>query len=482
MSSPKVLMTELDGALGILPTSAGDLQAILGDAQSGPTATPAAFARIKDVVSTFGSGPLVEQAAYAIEHYGKPVVLVRSARTTLGTSTNLVITGVIGTSIVTLDASVKPVDDYEAVVTIVNGGTLGIAGITLTYSLDNGRTVSPVTALGVALTFTIPNSGVKFNFAAGTFVANDTFSAVSHAPLWSSADLAAALDALILTKLPWEYVTILGDATGADQDTADAKIASAHNNGKHRWAEMHFRMPTPGETDAAYQTAFSASFLTHSSINVERTAGAARVLSSVSYRQYRRPALHAFAALYSSVSQEQDIAQIKYGPLPGVQIRDTNGNPVEHDEFEQPGLDDLKATTLRTWNNRDGVFVNNPRIACPAGSDYTLVQYRRVMNIARTALQAYLELRTSKDIVVNRATGFIVESEARDIEAGANAALDAALLTKPKASAAAFVLSRTDNLLSTQTLTYEERVVPLGYAKTITGTIGFNNPAIRTVS
>ncbi len=52
---------------------------------------------------------------------------------------------------------------------------------------------------------------------------------------------------------------------------------------------------------------------------------------------------------------------------------------------------------------------------------------------------------------------------------------------KPKASAAEFVLSRTDNLLSTSTLTYQERIVPLGYPKTITGDIAFNNPALRVI-
>jgi len=475
-------MIELDGALGILPTSAGDLQAILGDAQSGPTAAPAAFARIKDVVSTFGSGPLVEHAAYALEHYGKPLVLVRTARTTLGASTNLVTSGVTGTSVITLDATVHPVDDQEIVIKVTNGGTIGVAGITLTYSLDGGRTTSPAVALGTANTYTVPNGGPKYNLAAGTLVTGDTWTSVSHAPLWSSADLSASIDALAASKLPWEYMTILGDATGADQDTVDAKLASMHTAGKHKWAQLHFRMPNVGESDAAYQTAFSTSFSSYTSINIERYAGAAQVLSSISFRQYRRPALHAVAPLYSAVSQEQDVAQIKYGPLPGVQIRDGNGNLLEHDEFEQPGLDDLKATTLRTWNGRDGVFVNNPRIACPVNSDFQFVQYRRVMNIARTTLQAYLELRTSKDIVVNATTGFIVESEAKDIESGANAALEAALLAKPKASAASFVLSRTDNLLSTQTLTYQERIVPLGYAKTITGDIAFNNPAIRAVT
>ncbi len=244
---------------------------------------------------------------------------------------------------------------------------------------------------------------------------------------------------------------------------------------------MHYRVQDEGEDDATYQASFDADMSAHKSINIDVSAGDAQVLSSVSYRQYRRPALFAYADLYASVSEEQDISAITFGPLPGVQIRDGNGNLVCHDELEQPGLDDLGATTLRTWDGREGVFVTNPRIFSPTGSDFIFAQYRRVMNIGRTALQAYLETRLSLPILVDRKTGFILESEARDIESGANSAMRTALLTRPKASDAVFVLSRTDNLLSTQTLSYQQRIVPLGYPKHLEGDIGFNNPALRVV-
>ncbi len=482
MSSPSAKVNELDGGLGILPSSAGPLQALIGTAQSGPLNTPVAYASAPAVQSTFGvAGPLVEAACYAIEHYGAPVVLVRATGTTAGTTSDLVTTGVAGTSVVTIDGTVHPADDAEVGIVVLNGGTIGVAGITIQYTYDNFRTLSPVTALGTANTFTVPNS-IKFNFAAGTLLANDKVTATAHAPVWLTADLQTALDALIASTQPWEYVTILGDATGAVQDAVDARMATAHNGGKHRWAQIHFRMPNVGESDSAYQTAASTSFLSHTSTSVERYAGAAKVLSSVSAQQRRRSPIFPVAPLYASVTEEKDIAKKLYGPLPGVQIRDDNGNLDEHDEFEEPGLDDLKFTTLRTWPNGNGaVYVNNPRIACPVGSDFVLVQYRRVMNLARTVLQAYLETRVNDEILVDASTGFILESEARDIESGANATLETALLNPGKASSAVFVLSRTDNLLSTQTLTYQVRVVPLGYAKTITGTIAFNNPALRVI-
>jgi hypothetical protein len=54
----------------------------------------------------------------------------------------------------------------------------------------------------------------------------------------------------------------------------------------------------------------------------------------------------------------------------------------------------------------------------------------------------------------------------------------AVLRPKPKASGWSVVLSRTDNILSTGTLTGDLRVVPLAYTKTINLTAGFSNPAL----
>jgi hypothetical protein len=73
----------------------------------------------------------------------------------------------------------------------------------------------------------------------------------------------------------------------------------------------------------------------------------------------------------------------------------------------------------------------------------------------------------------------ILETEALEIEAGANVQLRSVLLAKPKASDVVFVLSRTDNLLSTRTLTGDVRVVPLAYPETIQISVGFFNPALQ---
>jgi hypothetical protein len=128
------------------------------------------------------------------------------------------------------------------------------------------------------------------------------------------------------------------------------------------------------------------------------------------------------------------------------------------------------------------VYVNRPRIFSAAGSDFRLVPHRRVLNLGHAALRAYFLRRTSRPILVSAATGFILEEEALEIESGARAAMRAELLAKPKASAILFTLSRTDDLLTTQTLTGQGRVVPLAYPEFINLDLGFFNPALQVIA
>lgn len=487
MSQPAVNITELDGALGILPQTSGAYFAVVGVSSKGTQNAPATYARIKDLVNDFGSGPAVEAAAHFIERYGKPVVFVRTGQTTAGSATAPVLT-VAGTSVISRDAAVVPIDDYEFVFKVIAGGTIGVAGITFQWSLDGGRTWSAVTALGTANTWTAPADanpvgsaapGIKINFAAGTLIAADQATFRTSAPQWNSAEIGTALEALSASILSWELVHVVGalDATLFDQ--VDLKVAAMITAGKyHAWVG-NTRVPTIGESEAAYKTALDAIFSVKATVIGEVCAGACKLTSSVSGRKYKRPIAFAVGAREASVSQEIDIADINLGTLVGVSIRDANGNADEHDESLNPGLDDSRFTVLRTWDGVAGVYVNRPRIMSAAGSDFQLMAHRRVLNLAHAALRQYFIRRLNKPIQVNKTTGFILETEALEIESGAKAALRATLLAKPKASAIEFALDRDDNVLSTKTLAGTARVVPLAYPETIDLTVGFINPALQ---
>lgn len=591
MTQPKVTLTEVDGALGILPTSSGRPLAVVGVSSQGPLNTPAAFARPADVVSTFGAGPLVEAAAFAIERSGRPVIVVRSEASVAGsyldavegedgsigaitktgtgssvftdnTSDPLVTANVVvlfpvggtrgtagivyqisldggstfgppqalgtattfgigstGASIAigagtvvagdfisfaltgpieasagevvysgfqnapTIDDATEPNDDYEILVRFVAGGTRGVSGCTYQYSLDGGRTMSATQALGTATSIIIPGSGgVKIDLGSGTIAAGASVAFPTVAPCWNNSDLATALDALAVTKISHDLIEIVGPCASTAFDVVDGKLISAAASGKYRAALMSTRMPIGDESEATYLASLSAEFGSKASTKIALCAGATKLTSSVSGRTYRRPAVFVAAAREASLSEEQNSAATILGPLGGVSIRDSLGNPDEHDESVNPGLDDARFYALRTHDDVEGVYVNIPRVFSATGSDFRLLAHRRVMNLASATIRRYLIDRCNKEIRVDKATGYILEEDAAEIEAGANAQLRSVLLAKPKASDARFTLSRTDNILSTLMLNGDARITPLAYPEQIVTTIGFRNPALQVTA
>jgi hypothetical protein len=479
MTQPAVTITELDGQLGVLPPSAGRILALVGASSAGPIDTPATFARVKDLVNAFGQGPLVEAAAHEVERYGRPVLVVRTGQSAPGAASDVTFTGT-GTSVVTVDATGVH-DDYEAAIKVVAGGTVGTTGITFQYSLDRGRTLSSVVSLGIAVTYTVPDSGVIFNFAAGTLVTGDVATVVISAPQWNAAELGTALDALGLSTVSWEGVEIVGSLTASTFDTVELKLTGLSNLGKNHWWVGNTRLPDEGEDEATYLAAMSLAFGSKASKHGALCYGGCKLTSSVSGRKYRRPVAFVAAAREQFLTEEQDSALIDLGPLP-CSIRDDAGNPDEHDESANPGADDARFYTLRTWEGYQGVYVNRPRLFSVTGSDFQLVPHRRVMNVARDVLRNYFSRRLNKPVRVDRDTGFILEAEALEIESGATAALRTALTTKPKASDAVFVLSRYDNLLASKTLTGDARVTPLAYPELVEIALGFFNPALQVLA
>jgi hypothetical protein len=478
MTQPSVTITELDGALGVLPPSAGRLLAVVGGASKGPVNTPATYARVRDLVADFGDGLGVEAAAAYIDRYARPVVFTRVSIAAAGTTGSVTHTGT-GTSVGTIDAASAPLDDYEVRVSFVVGGTRGTAGATYQVSLDGGRNYGPVTALGTATA--ISAGGVTLNLAAGTFVAGDEYAARSTAPQWTSTELSAALTALGNSAVHWEQAHIVGAIDPTAFDAIELKFAGMAAAGKYRSWIGSVRMPNSGESESAYSAALATAWASKASIRGALCAGACKMISGVSGRAYRRPVSFPFAVIQGGVSEEVDVADVSVGNLTGVSIRDVNGNVDEHDESINPGLDDLRFVTLRTWDGDGlgGVYVNRPRLFSADGSDFQLVAHRRVLNLAHGALRAYFVRRLSKPVLVSQVTGYILEPEALEIEAGARQAMADVLLAKPKASGVQFTLSRVDNILSSKTLTGDARVTPLAYPEAIDLEVGFFNPALQ---
>jgi hypothetical protein len=206
-------------------------------------------------------------------------------------------------------------------------------------------------------------------------------------------------------------------------------------------------------------------------------AGGCMLRSPISGQIAERSAGWPLAARIAAVPIHEDVGRVASGPLKNVLAitRDENLGGVG-DEFAP--LDALGFSTLRTIVGLPGFYLTAGRMLVPPTSDFRHVQHRRVMDEACRLVRTLLLQRLNDDVKVSADTGFIDEVEARAIETPVNSALRTRFLVPGHVSAISFTLSRTDNLLSTSTLTGKVRIVPLGYLRGIEVTIGFNNPAL----
>lgn len=468
---PRARFTKTDGSTGVTVPSAEGICVIIAPSSTGVANQPQSHAKPSNIVSSFGGGVLVEYGAHMIDVTGKPVILIKADASTAAAYGAVALEGA-GTSVPSAGAA-TPLDDYAAQIDIVTGGTIGVAGITYTESLDGGVTKSAIKALGTATSITIPASGVQVALAAGTLIAGDTITAQTTGPRLTTADLATALEALRVSSLPWEIVLVGGhDATATTVSMLDLWLAAREAEGKYRGFVINARPRNVGESEAAYATAMTTAFATAASIRGCVCADGGNVVSSVPGRgiALMRPTALALAARLMSIPYGTDPSYVNDGPIAGgFTLSDEQGNPLFHDETAYPGLDDLRLVTLRTFEGRNGTFITNANVIAPAGSDFVWAQHFRTMNRACALAFAAVTGELSRGVHKNPTPGpagarYIAEEDALAIEDIANAALNE---LRGQVTDLRFSLSRTDDIGSNgpAVLTGDVEIAALSYVK-----------------
>ena len=503
MTAPSISVRRQDGQTGVVRPSGTGVLAIIAGAVAGTVNVASQWLDVRSMVSTYTAGTLVENASYTMGVSGKPVLGIPCTCTTAGTCGTVYSLANGGTSVVT--ATGAPIDEYNLLFTIVNGGTRGTAGITYTFSLDGGLTTSGVTALGTAtsVAFNLPNSttstGVTLNFAAGTLATGAQYQVYTTRPQPNSSDIAAALEGLRISKQPWDAVYVDVDATPAMLSLLDAWLTSLENVGQFNEGALNIRhklqpvswvpnelafasvQAAPIETETVYLASSAVTgFATVASIRCIVGADAADVVSQLTGLTQPRAAALVIMAEAMGIPVGQDPAF--GGPTTNADLADQFGNPKWHDEFLYPGFDSLRFSTMESRPGEQGAFITNANLFSSSGSDYVYLQHARVMNSALTTAAQLLRKELSKGVgktAPDPVTGaiYISEASASAIESFVNAELASQL--KGQVVGALVVLSRTDDLSSNAgaTIHADVDVEALAYIKNFAITAKF----VRTI-
>jgi hypothetical protein len=469
---PSVSSTTGDNKLNIRAPS-GAAMAIIAPAADGESNVVKAFADSADAASEYVAGELVEASAYAIDTYGLTAVCCRAATATPGSRSGFVATNTGGTAVGTLaSGGTAPTDRYEVQVLFVTGCTVGVRGGTYKVSRDGGHTYGAVQSLGTADEVNVTGAG-KLELGAGTVAAGAKFVWFTTGPAFNADSLLDALNAIKLTSQRFTYIQVCGDLDAAAVAVLDGALLAMANKGRYRRAMGHVRGPS-SEDAAAYLTALQNELGGSPSRLLTLAAGRCRTSSKVDGRMAHRAPSLAVAPLVTSVPEHIDVAEIQY-PLPGVTIRDRRGNPEDHDETVWPGLDDARFLTLRTWEDYEGAYVNNPRLYSPTGSDFLYIQHGRVVDLARQLARLTLQPMLSKGVLVVRdGSGRIQKGDAESIENVVNQELARQIDGQRKATKTTFSLNRNADVLRTGIQPWTVRVIPLAYIKQMPGEVSLS--------
>lgn len=486
MPTPSINFTILSSQLGNTNPSAAGIFAVFGCSSAGTAATVGQpYRRADNIVTDYGYGPGPELAAQLAES-GVPVIFVKVATNTAGAASAVTFSGT-GTSVLTLTSS-TPYDDYDVIVTCVRSGTAGSdpePGFTV--SLDGGVTTSreirmPANRIYSGLQAT---TGLVLNFTAAAMVEDDEYTFTTTAPTWLAADVATAIDALRANAQEVGLGYVVGACTKSQADTILASVVQFLSREKFVGFIVEARdiSVSTGETEAQWMASISADYATFTTDYMGVAAGACLAASSLlpSGVNFRRNIGQLAIVRAGRRTIGRDIGAVEdgalcanyggtnlTGPLAGVPI-----STVYHDEGGNPGLDTNRFITVTSFAGQTGYYITNPNLMCSPTSDFTLLQYRRVMDEGCRVTRNFFTRLLSTDVRLNRRTGFILERDALAIESGNDSKLQAALVDNGNASGVETILSRTDDINTTKTLTVNVGIQPLGYIKIVAATLSF---------
>ena len=333
-----------------------------------------------------------------------PAALYSTPITTTGAYGTIDTSGVAGTSVVTVDSSSKPYGTYEARIRVYLGGTVGSAGVQLQWSLDAGRTWSNIIGLGTATSFTIPNSRVKLNFAAGTLTTGDLIAVRTLAPAPSSADVAAAFSALATSGLDFSIVVLGFPVSASLVPTITTGLNALAAVGKRVLLLAPTRIPnaeTP-ESETAWLSSIAADFAAYTDSRICMRAGYGLVTDAMTSRVYLRSTIAQFAADVVRCDRSTWPCAPADQPESSVTLSDYTGNTVGHDEGPMGGATGLSNETLgnrfsceqRITNpaTRQAVFNTVPWVLYAADERIRNMMVRRIANaMERVAFAAVIQ-------------------------------------------------------------------------------------------
>lgn len=381
-----------------------------------------------------------------------------------------------------------PIDAYEPVFEILNSGTVGTTGITYRYSMDGGRTYTPVKRLGTADEVILEDrtgvsAGIKVTLSAGDVTAGDKISAKCSPPENQASDVVAALTIVDNSDFVDAYTFVhptsnLGSLT--DANTIQAGLAALAQINTFIFAVLDSRGMATDEPLSEFAADLDEEVANLDADRLAIGAGQCRITDPTTQWKLRRCVSWRAVERLIARPLNEELGNWDIGPVDDVDIYNLDGTEkVEYDARVDSLLHDARYVTLTTRKRREGVYFTRGPIMAASNSDFQEIVYRRVMDVASNVLQVVGEDTIGKTVFPDPLTGLLPEADAQRFDRRFQGALEEAVLAGQAGDNGAVVgvqvkVSRTAPVVGPNVRVYAEvRMVPVGFIGEFKGTIGF---------
>jgi len=456
-----------DGAMGVLGKDATGVFAAVGVAAKYGQGILAITDPDK-VDELLGDGPLRDLIVSALSIAKTTVYAVALQGTTPGTL-SAVTPGSGNTGTGSISVSGPPRNEYDVQVDILRSGGLNNATFRVTVDGLPGKQITVPDTPG---NYLIPGTGITISFQPGStgFAEGDTFSFHATAPAATNAEVLAAIDTILAAKLDIEWIAVAGISNAALWSALATKAEGAAESYQYLFFVAQARYKTRTESVDAWVTALAGPERgTVASTRLQVCAGWIEE-SDPNGQVDIRGLIGAYCGKLAARNVHQGPDAVRYGPIPAATALAPRGINDGHIET----LKNAGYVTARTIIGLNGIYVTSGQMMSEEGSDFDLVERRRVMD------KACRQVRTAQLVWVNDAVKVGADGSPEGIQmlvAQSESPLKT-MITNGEISDGYVVVPDGQNILSTKKLITKVRIVPLGKIAYIENEIAFSNPAL----
>jgi hypothetical protein len=437
------------------------------------------LAQINDinlVRTEIGYGQLAEDVALALQKSGGPVwYCIEDATAPTAAGDMAEISGA-GTGDIAMSGTIR--NDYVLAVRITSAGIAGVGKFQycLDYFPDDEvASWSRERTIPAGLTFVVPNTGITLTFDVGpaTYPLDALFASELAAAIPTTTTLGA-----VAGIIPTSMLFPLWSVSGMQVLDATASALATAFQGHLVTLTSTFRYARGiidvGSEDSSADVLAEAEDWT--GVRIMPCYGAVVRAVAIPHEGYgyRRCSMQAGIAARACASLiSTDMARTADGPDEGILS-------IEFDGYLDQSLDEAQISTMRTWPGIPGFYFSGGKLKCAFGSDYTDLQFGRIMDVAcRTVFTEQFPFMgegfrvvDADDATEEHPEGSIDPLEAADIDAAVSQGLSDNLLRPNNARGKPGHVTSFDyeidplyNVATTGVVKSEVGIVPLGYVK-----------------